>query len=60
MPLSYDDTQRLREFYKVCLDSQHQMLGYPVATDYDYQTYRLSSSFPLTMLVTGRKRRTTQ
>ncbi|KJY89499.1 histidine decarboxylase [Vibrio neptunius] len=37
MPLSYDDTQRLREFYKVCLDSQHQMLGYPVATDYDYQ-----------------------
>ncbi|AXN33600.1 histidine decarboxylase [Vibrio coralliilyticus] len=43
MPLSYDDTQRLREFYKVCLDSQHQMLGYPVATDYDYQD--LSSFF---------------
>ncbi|MCG9681465.1 histidine decarboxylase [Vibrio sp. Isolate23] len=37
MPLSYDDTQRLTEFYKVCLDNQHQMLGYPVATDYDYQ-----------------------
>ncbi|MDN3612055.1 histidine decarboxylase [Vibrio ostreicida] len=37
MSLSYEDTQRLREFYKLCLDSQHQMLGYPVATDYDYQ-----------------------
>ena len=37
MPLSYDDSQRLRDLYKVCVESQHQMLGYPVATDYDYR-----------------------
>ncbi|NOH73141.1 histidine decarboxylase [Vibrio pectenicida] len=37
MPLSYDDTQRLKDLYKVCTESQHQMLGYPVATDYDYR-----------------------
>ncbi|MFY2506802.1 histidine decarboxylase [Vibrio pectenicida] len=37
MPLSYVDTQRLRDLYKVCTESQHQMLGYPVATDYDYR-----------------------
>ncbi|ASP39001.1 histidine decarboxylase [Bacterioplanes sanyensis] len=36
MPLSYDDSQRLKELYDVCRDHQHQMLGYPVSSDFDY------------------------
>ncbi|GLT17489.1 histidine decarboxylase [Vibrio zhanjiangensis] len=37
MSLSYHDIQRLRDFYKHCIECQHQMLGYPNASDYDYQ-----------------------
>lgn len=37
MPLSFEDSQRLKELYNVCQENQHQMLGYPVSSDFDYQ-----------------------
>lgn len=37
MPLSSYNSDRLRGFYETCLRKQHEMLGYPVATDYDYE-----------------------